>query len=115
MQGATLTLDDFRSHLLQLRAMAQKMGGVRGLLRALPGLAQMPDEAPVRFDEQELARFDAAFDSMTLEERSDADLLLDGPRRSRVAKGAGVAVSTVEALLTSFYGIRRVIENLTRS
>lgn len=114
MQDWKFTLDDFRGQLRQFRTMSEKMGGVRALLRMVPGLAQMPNEALDRFDESELDRFQAAIDSMTIEERSDPDLLLDGPRRSRVAKGAGVAVSTVETLLGRFSLMRQQMRKLRK-
>ncbi len=115
MDGATLTLDDFRSHLRMLREMSDRMGGLRAFLRTMPGCEQMPGDAPLRLDERDLVRFDGVFDSMTGEERSDPDLLLDAPRRSRVARGAGLPVATVDSLLVHFYGTRRGVRKLRRS
>ena len=110
----TMTLEDFRAQLEQFRAMSGKMGGLKGMLGMLPGGAQVPKEALDRFDEKDLVRMIAAIDSMTFEERMDPETL-HGQRRARVARGAGVAVSTVNELLKRFKLMRQQMKKLKSS
>lgn len=109
MRSQSLTLDDFRRTLRQFRAMAEKMGGMGALLGAIPGLNRFPEHVLDRLDASELHRLDrwtSAIDSMTIEERTDPDLLRDASRRSRIAIGAGVDAASVETLLRQFSRVR---------
>lgn len=110
----TWTLEDFRGFLRQSRAMMGKAGGLKGLLGMMPGGAQVPQEAVDRFDEKELVHMEAAIDSMTLTERLDPDTL-HGQRRARVARGAGVPVSTVNELLKRFKLMRQQMKKMKSS
>jgi signal recognition particle subunit SRP54 len=76
----------------------RKMGGMEGLLAMLPGVGKVKDQiAAAGFDDALLKRQEAIVQSMTREERGDPDLL-NGSRRKRIAKGAGVEVSDVNKL-----------------
>jgi signal recognition particle subunit SRP54 len=107
----TWTLEDFRRQLQQLRAMSGKMGGFKGMLGMIPGMAQVPEEMLGQFDEEQLVRYEAAIDSMTPSERMDP-VVLDGQRRARVARGAGTSVAVVNELLKSFKLMRRQMKDL---
>lgn len=108
------TLEDFRIQLEQIRAMSGKMGGLKGILQSLPGAAALPEEAKNRMDEGQLTSWQAAIDSMTLEERMAPDLL-HGQRRARVARGAGIALSSVNECLKAYKHMRRQMKELKSS
>ena len=80
----------------------------------MPGGAQVPQEAVDRFDEKELVHMEAAIDSMTLAERLDPEGL-HGQRRARVARGAGVPVSTVNELIKRFKLMRQQMKKMRSS
>ena len=110
----TWTLEDFRAQLRQFRSMATKMGGLKGMLGLMPGGAQVPQEALDRFDEKQVVHMEAAIDSMTFAERMDPEIV-HGQRRARIARGAGVPVSTVNELLKSFKLMRQQVKKLKSS
>jgi signal recognition particle subunit SRP54 len=88
---------DFEDLAEQLRQM-RKMGGMEGLLAMLPGVGKVKDQmAAAGFDDALLKRQEAIVGSMTLQERGDPDVL-NGSRRKRIAKGAGVEVADVNRL-----------------
>ncbi len=100
------TLEDFRSQLRQLRAMSGKMGGLKGMLGLVPGMANVPAEALDNVDEGQLVRFEAAIDSMTMQERMDPTAI-HAQRRNRIARGSGTSLATVNELLKSFKLMRK--------
>lgn len=59
-------------------------------------------------DENEVRNIEAILLAMTLEERNNPDLLLDEPRRSRIAISAGRPVEEVNSLIAQFYQARRL-------
>lgn len=93
-----LTLDDFAQQM----DMMGKLGSLGSLMKYLPGagsLKMTPDM--IEKGEQELKRFRAILRSMTSKERIHPKLL-DASRKQRIASGAGVSVTDVNALLTRF-------------
>ncbi len=99
-------LQDFLSQMQQLR----KMGPMSKILGMLPGAGQFKD-AIEDIDEREIDRIEAIINSMTLKERDDVSIL-NGSRRSRIAKGAGVQVSDVNQLVNRFVEARKMMEKL---
>lgn len=91
-----LTLDDFLSQLQQVR----KLGSMKKVLGMIPGMAQMRDQLE-NFDEREVNRVEAIVRSMTPAERADVSIL-NGSRRSRIARGSGVTVAEVNNLVKRF-------------
>lgn len=53
--------------------------------------------------------------AMTPEERRNPDLLLDRPRRDRIANGAAVPIADVEELLVARQGIEIMFRRIERS
>jgi signal recognition particle subunit SRP54 len=107
----TWTLEDFRLQLGQIRAMSGKMGGLGGMLKMFPGMAQVPEEALGKFDESQIVHWQACIDSMTQRERMDPETI-HGQRRARIARGAGLPVSSVNELLKAFKQMRRQMKEL---
>jgi len=100
----TFTLDDFLSQLRQIR----KLGSMKKLLGMMPGMGQMR-EALEAFDEREVDRIEAIVCSMTPAERADLSIL-NGSRRSRIAKGSGTTVQAVNNLVERFVAAKKMME-----
>jgi signal recognition particle subunit SRP54 len=89
MEGR-FTLDDFLDQMQQLK----KMGPLSGLVGMIPG---MPKELKgAQIEDEQIGRVEAIIRSMTPAERADVDLI-DGSRRSRIAKGSGSALGDAGA------------------
>ena len=100
----TFTLDDFLGQLRQVR----RMGSMKKLLGMMPGMGQMR-EALENFDEREVDRVEAIVCSMTPAERADLSIL-NGSRRSRIARGSGTTVQAVNELVTRFEAAKKMME-----
>jgi signal recognition particle subunit SRP54 len=105
-RGDDFTLEDF---LEQLEAMA-KMGSMGKLLSMLPGSASMKKQIE-NFDESEITRTKAIVQSMTPHERRDIKVL-NGTRRSRIARGSGRAVSEVNSLVEKFSAAQKAMKQM---
>jgi signal recognition particle subunit SRP54 len=105
-RGDDFTLEDF---LEQLEAMA-KMGSMGKLLAMLPGAASMKKQIE-NFDESEITRTKAIVQSMTPHERRDIKVL-NGTRRSRIARGSGRAVSEVNSLVERFSAAQKAMKQM---
>ena len=101
-------LDDFRAQLRSMR----KMGSVKDLLSMLPGMdASMLKQA--NLDNRQFVRIEAIISSMTPQERRKPQVV-NGSRRSRIAKGSGRQVSEINRLLKQFTQIRKMMVKLSR-
>jgi signal recognition particle subunit SRP54 len=106
-QGKGFTLTDLRSQLEQVR----KMGGMAAVMDKLP--TQLAGKAAIKGDQadRELKRQIAIIDSMTRQERRQSGII-DGPRRRRIAAGAGVQVQDVNRLLKQFMDMQRMMKSM---
>ena len=110
MKQATFDLEDF---LKQLRRV-KKLGSLDGILKMIPGMGGMREklaQASGAVPEKELAKFEAIISSMTPAERHDPDIL-NGSRRARIAKGAGVPVQQVNVLIRQFEQMRQMMKGV---
>lgn len=104
MRKADFTLDDFLSQIKQVR----KMGGIGSILKSLPGAGKIKGlESDV--DEGALDKVEAIIFSMTAAERGKP-ALINGSRRERIARGAGVEVFDVNQLLKQFAETRKLMK-----
>jgi signal recognition particle subunit SRP54 len=94
--GDGFTLEDFVEQL----AMVRKLGPIGNLLGMLPGAAQNR-ELLSQVSDKDLDRAEAIVNSMTPAERRNPKIL-NGSRRARIAKGAGVSVGEVSNLVVRF-------------
>ena len=94
--GQGFTLEDFVEQL----AMVRKLGPIGNLLGMLPGAAQNRD-ALSQISDSDLDRAAAIVNSMTPAERRNPKIL-NGSRRARIARGAGVTVGEVNNLVVRF-------------
>ncbi|MBU4555290.1 MAG: signal recognition particle protein [Actinobacteria bacterium] len=105
LRKGEFTLDDFRTQLKQIK----KMGGLGSLVQMMPGMkGTAPD-----VDESQLDRVDAIISSMTIAERAKPQII-SGPRRARIASGAGVTVFDVNQLLKQFAQARKLMKQMQK-
>lgn len=98
MEQGRMTLQDFADQL----GMLNKLGSLSKLMAYMPGMGnQKMSPDMLEKGEKELVRFKAIISSMTPKERM-VPRILDGSRKLRIAKGAGVTVADINALLTRF-------------
>lgn len=89
---------DFNDLLDQMRKM-KKMGGMGGMMKMLPGMGQLKEKLEnANIDENIIGRQEAVILAMTPQERRFPKLI-NGSRRLRIARGAGVQVQDVNRLL----------------
>lgn len=102
------TLDDFLKQLGQLR----RMGSMKKMLGMLPGMGQLRDQLD-NFDDREVDRIEAIVRSMTSAERANVKIL-NGSRRSRIARGSGTTVTEVNGLVERFLQAKTMMESMAR-
>ena len=107
MLSGTFTLDDFLAQLNQVR----KMGSLGGLMKLMPGVTKEMRSAANNIDEGELGRVEAIIRSMTPRERRDPNVI-DGSRRTRIARGSGTSVNAVNQLLKQFTEMRKMMRQM---
>jgi signal recognition particle subunit SRP54 len=111
MRKGEFDLDDFADQLKQMR----RMGGLQGVMAMLPGVGKIKDQLDsAGFDENMLKRQEAIVSSMTKQERTKPDVL-NGSRRKRIAKGAGVEVSEVNKLLKMHRQMADVMKSMSKN
>ncbi|MFV0251742.1 MAG: signal recognition particle protein [Beutenbergiaceae bacterium] len=103
------TLQDFMDYMRQLR----QVGSMKKMLGMIPGIAGQMREQLENFDEREVDRVEAIINSMTPAER-DNPKLINGSRRSRIARGAGVTVSEINGLLERFEHAKTMMRSMAR-
>ncbi|HTT02217.1 MAG TPA: signal recognition particle protein [Steroidobacteraceae bacterium] len=106
VSGKGFDLSDLRGQLEQL----QKLGGVGALLDKLPTAAAQSAVSPDQGDLQ-VRRQIAIINSMTPRERRLPGTI-DGSRRRRIARGAGVQVQDVNRLLKQFLEMQRMMKSM---
>jgi signal recognition particle subunit SRP54 len=108
MMSGEFTLDDF---LQQIR-MIQQMGPLKDLVEKIPGMGGMlPPGTDLNGDE--FKKIEAMIQSMTRNERRDAQLLVREPSRaSRVANGSGTPIEAVNELVQKFVFIKQMMSNM---
>jgi len=103
-KGQAFDFTDLRSQLDQVR----RMGGLAALMEKLPAQMTQRAMAPEQ-GEQQLRRQIAIIDSMTLRERRVPGVI-DGSRRRRIARGAGVQVQDVNRLMKQFLEMQKMMK-----
>jgi signal recognition particle subunit SRP54 len=104
----SFTLQDF---LTQMEALS-KMGSMTKIMGMLPGMGQFKEQL-ANFDEREIDRTKAIILSMTPAERANPKII-DGSRRSRIAKGSGCQVADVNGLVDRFEQARRMMQQMAK-
>jgi len=101
--GGKFTLDDFLDQLQQLK----KMGPLQNVLGMIPGAAAQLKGAEISDDQ--VQRTEAIIRSMTPGERENPQII-NGSRRSRIAKGSGTQVQDVNRLVKQFGEMQKMIK-----
>jgi signal recognition particle subunit SRP54 len=101
----------FEDMLKQMQAV-KKMGPLKEILKMIPGVSQMMGDEEI--DEGEIARAEAIINSMTPQERQNAELLVHVNRRQRIARGSGVALHEVNGFIKQFEQMRRMMRDIGR-
>ncbi|MEY2698200.1 MAG: hypothetical protein RL720_156, partial [Actinomycetota bacterium] len=104
----SFTLEDFLKQMQQLK----NMGSMKKMLGMLPGAGAMKEQLD-NFDEKELVRTEAIIQSMTKAERQNTKLL-NGSRRLRIAKGSGMTVTDVNALVNRFEQAAKMMKTVAK-
>ena len=107
-RGRDLNLADFRDQLKQLR----NLGGLDGVLDKLPGI-KPGALASTGFDDRVVRRQIALIDSMTPRERRHP-AIIDGSRKRRIARGAGLSVQDVSRLLKQHRRLAKVMKQAAK-
>jgi len=95
MKKGAFDMNDLAEQLGQMK----KLGGMSGVLALLPGVGKAKDQlAAAGLDDKILTHQEAIISSMTKQERANPDVI-NGSRRKRIARGAGVEVQDVNKLL----------------
>src|SRR5690349_1328394 len=108
-KGSKFDLNDMKDQLEQM----QNMGGLAGLMDKLPGVGQIPDHVKAQVTGREVPRMVAIINSMTKKERRNP-ALLNGSRRARIAKGAGLAPADVNKLMKQYQQMEKMMAKMGR-
>ena len=84
------------------------MGSIQNVIGMLPGMPKEVRNAEI--DDREITRIEAIIQSMTPDERRKPDLI-NGSRRGRIAKGAGVNSADVNNLLKQFKQVQQMMRS----
>ena len=105
-RGDDFTLEDFLSQLQAVK----NMGSIGKLMGMLPGMQEARQQLN-QIDDKDLTRIEAIIRSMTPAEREDPKIL-DGSRRARIARGAGVHTAEVNQLVTRFLEAQKMMRKM---
>jgi signal recognition particle subunit SRP54 len=102
MRKADFNLEDFLSQLQAVK----KMGSMQSIVGMIPGMSgvQLGDDS-----ERQMVRTEAIIRSMTIQERRKPELL-NGSRRQRIARGAGVKIADVNQLVKQFQQMQKMMK-----
>ncbi|NLJ97125.1 MAG: signal recognition particle protein [Clostridiales bacterium] len=106
IKKADFNFDDFLEQMTQV----EKMGGIADMLNLLPGMGSKLKDVEV--DEGALVRTKSIIYSMTKAERSDPSLL-NLSRKRRIAFGAGVDISEVNALVKQLEQTKKMMKQMS--
>ena len=101
--GGGFTLDDFLEQLQQLK----KMGPLQNVMGMIPGLGAQVKDAQISDDQVKIT--EAIIRSMTPAERANPQII-NGSRRSRIARGSGTQVQDVNRLVKQFTEMQKMMK-----
>ena len=100
--------NDFLSQIHQIK----KMGNLKDLASMIPGVGKAIKDMDI--DDNAFKSIEAIIYSMTPTERSNPEIL-NGSRRTRIAKGSGTTIQEVNRLLKQFDQTRKMMKMVTGS
>lgn len=101
---------DFNDFLQQLQQI-KKMGNMKDLLGMIPGMGKAMKDVDI--DDNSFKPIEAIIRSMTLEERENPEII-NGSRKTRIAKGSGRTVQEVNNLLKQFNDMRKLMKTMNK-
>ena len=101
---------DFNDFLQQLQQV-KKMGNMKDLLGMIPGMGKALKGVDI--DDNSFKPIEAIIRSMTMEERENPELI-NGSRKTRIAKGSGRTVQEVNNLLKQFSDMRKLMKTMNK-
>jgi signal recognition particle subunit SRP54 len=101
----SFTLQDFLDQMKQVK----KMGSLKDIMSMIPGVGRQLKD--VDLDESEFGRVEAMILSMTPKEREHPEILT-GNRRKRIAKGSGVELQDINALIKQFEEAKKMMQRM---
>jgi signal recognition particle subunit SRP54 len=101
-------LEDFLGQLQQIK----KMGPLSQMLEMIPGFRGVAKEVSPEMTDREMRKVEAIISSMTRQERQNPRII-NASRKRRIARGSGTQVQDVNALLTQFRQMQRMMKQLT--
>jgi signal recognition particle subunit SRP54 len=107
LRRADFTFEDFLDQMKQVR----KMGSLSSILGMLPGVPGMKELKNAQVDERQMDRIEAIVFSMTPDERRHPEII-DGSRRTRIARGSGTQVADVNRLLKQFREMKKMLRQM---
>ena len=102
---------DFNDFLTQIHQI-KKMGNLKELASMIPGVGKAIKDIDI--DDNAFKSIEAIIYSMTPEERTHPEIL-NGTRRTRIAKGSGTSIQEVNRLLKQFDLTRKMMKMVTGS
>lgn len=102
---------DFNDFLTQIHQI-KKMGNLKELASMIPGVGKAIKDIDI--DDNAFKSIEAIIYSMTPEERTHPEIL-NGTRRTRIAKGSGTSIQEVNRLLKQFEQTRKMMKMVTGS
>jgi len=100
-----MDLNDFLVAMKQI----EKLGPLEGVLKMLPGVNSKMLKQVKQTDPKRMKHLEAIVLSMTPDERKHPEIM-NGSRRSRVAKGSGRPINEVNRLLEQFREMRKMMK-----
>ena len=100
--------NDFLSQIHQIK----KMGNLKDLASMIPGVGKAIKDMDI--DDNAFKSIEAIIYSMTPAERSNPEIL-NGSRRTRIAKGSGTTIQEVNRLIKQFDQTRKMMRMVTQN
>lgn len=97
--------DDFLGQMNQL----QKLGGIAGILKMLPGMNKAMQGIDLEDSEKKMKQVKSMIQSMTFKERANPKLM-NPSRKKRIAQGAGVDIAEVNKLVKQFEEMQKMMK-----
>jgi signal recognition particle subunit SRP54 len=107
LREASFDLEDFLEQFRQVR----QMGPLSQVLDMVPGMGRLVQGVSPEATDQQFKRIEAIILSMTPEERRKPRII-DGSRKKRIARGSGTTVQEINALLSQFRQMQRMMKQL---
>ncbi|MEO8460384.1 MAG: signal recognition particle protein [Dokdonella sp.] len=107
LKGKRFDLNDMRDQLDQMI----NMGGMAAMMEKLPTGMGVPDHLKAQMGDKSVTGMIAIINSMTRKERRHPDLL-NGSRRSRIARGSGTQPADVNRLLKQYQQMEKMMSKL---